>query len=76
MKTDAMHAYEIFVRMIVEDRIYLDRRVSFPLICRWIGADRDELDALVREELGFSGRALLRYYRASEPRRLMSKYGI
>lgn len=77
MKTQSTEAhYEIFGRMLLEDKVYLDPSVTFDMICRWIGADRHLLDALVRRELGISGQALMRLYRAREPQRLVAKYAL
>jgi len=76
METTALlRSYEIFGRLLLEDRIYLSPYVTFAGICRWLDADRKALDALLRHELGISGNALLRRYRSQEAERLRQKYG-
>ena len=73
MKNDA--DYERFCALLLEDRIYLDPSVTFPLICRWLSADARALDARLREEAGIGGRDLLATLRRREPERLLRKYG-
>ena len=68
--------YEIFGRLLLEDRIFLDPNVTFSMICKWLGADEKELDEMVRSELGVSARSLMSTYRAQEPARLREKYSL
>ncbi len=66
--------YEAFGRLLLEDKVYLDPDLSFHLLCKWLGADEKQLDARVQDELGVTGSALMRQYRAQEPGRLREKY--
>ena len=75
-KASIEEQYEVFGRLLIEDRIYVDPNVTFPMICRWLGADEKELDEKILSELGVNGRTLLRTYRAQEPARLREKYSL
>ena len=73
MENDAH--FERFCSLVFEERLYLDPYVTFPLLCSWLGADEKALDARLRDELGYSGRAVLSTLRKMEPARLLRKYG-
>ena len=62
-------AYEIFGRMMTEDKLYLSRRITFRRICRWLGVPRRNLDLRIRQEL-------MRRYRGNDERSLREKYAI
>ena len=49
-------AYGIFADLLLEEKVYMDRRITFARLCRWLGVSRKVLDALVRKELGMSGK--------------------
>ena len=63
-------AYEIFGRMMTEDKLYLSRRITFRRICRWLGVPRRNLDLRIRQELGMGGQELMRRYRGNDERSL------
>ena len=69
-------AYEIFGRMMTEDKLYLSRRITFRRICRWLGVPRRNLDLMIRQELGMGGQELMRRYRGDDERSLREKYAI
>ena len=69
-------AYEIFGRMMTEDKLYLSRRITFRRICRWLGVPRRNLDLMIRQELGMGGQELMRRYRGDDERSLREKYEI
>lgn len=70
------NSYTILEQLMNEEHIFLNPRISFSMICSWLGADRKEMDALLRTELGLDGNGLLRRLRRSVPERLERKYGI
>ncbi|MDO5442968.1 MAG: hypothetical protein Q4G10_04800 [Bacteroidia bacterium] len=70
------HSYSILEMLLNEEHIFLNPRVSFSMICSWIGSDRSEMDDLLREELGLDGDELLLRLRNSVPDRLERKYSI
>lgn len=73
---DINAAYSVFGRMMTEDLLYLDRRISFRRICRWLGVSQRDLNALVKSELGMTGQELVRKYRDDAERHLRDKYAI
>ena len=73
---DTNVAYEIFGRMMTEDRLYLDRRITFRRICGWLEVSRRDLNSLVLREMGMTGQELIRKYRDHEERSLRNKYAI
>lgn len=68
--------YELLERLLNEEKVYLDRTLSFARICSWLGVRRKEMDDLLINELGMDGESILARLRRQEPNRLMSKYGI
>lgn len=70
------NSYCLLERLLNEEHLFLNPRVSFSMICTWLDADRKEMDGLLREELGIGGDELLRRLRCSVPERLERKYGI
>lgn len=77
MKTSSIiPAYETFCHLMVDERLYIDPTLSFGTVCDWLGADPAALDALLEEELGFSGPALLEHFRRQLNTRLRDTYGI
>lgn len=73
-KASVQDYYEAFGRLLLEDKVYLDPDVTFPRICKWLGADEKQLGGMIESELGVSGASLIRTYRAQEPARLREKY--
>lgn len=69
-------SYALFEKLVDEEKIYMDPRVSFPMLCAWMDAPERELDRRVRSELGLSGSGLLARLREGIPDRLKRKYGI
>lgn len=70
------NAYSVMEKLMDEDKVYLNPRVSFRKVCRWLGVPVRDLDGMVRSELGVGGGELMARFRASEPGRLSRKYGI
>ena len=68
-------AYETFCRLMAEERLYIDPSISYASVCRALGADPDELDRELEEELGYSGEALIAHFREQFRARLMENYG-
>ena len=75
-KCSTFESYEIFSRMLLEDKIFMDSNISFNMLCSWIGADRKQLNAYIKKELGLSGECLMQTYRAMEMERIAGKYKI
>ena len=73
MENDAI--FERLCDLLAEEKVYLDPGVTFPLLCRWLGADVRAMDRRLREEVGMGGRRLMRTLRRSETGRLFAKYG-
>lgn len=76
-KTDndtLLRQYESFANMLIEDRIHMDGTLGFPEICSWIGADPEELDRLIQDELGLTGTGLLAAMREGERLNIRRKY--
>lgn len=71
---DLMKSYELFSRLLLEDKIFMDSNLTFSAVCCWIGADRRKLNNLIKKELGLSGPALMRVYRNMEMERIAEKY--
>ncbi len=69
-----IESYELFSRLLLEDKIYMDSSITFPFLCSCIGANRKKLDRLIRNELGISGARLIETYRAMEFSRIAEKY--
>lgn len=78
MKSDSTlpTSYDLFCRLLTEERLYIDPSFSFSAACRWIGADPAELDLLLEKELGYSGEALIGHFRAQLAARLRDVYGL
>lgn len=72
METD--RAYEIFVKMITEDNIYLIPTLTFRKLCVSLDTDFKSLDDMVFAELGMTGEEVLISLREAAPRRLCEKY--
>ncbi|MGM9742242.1 MAG: hypothetical protein ACI3ZC_04200 [Candidatus Cryptobacteroides sp.] len=69
-------AYEIFADLLLEEKVHMDRRITFARLCRWLGTSRRGLDGIVHKELGMSGKEVVRSLRRAEERRIRDKYMI
>ena len=58
-----MEDYAAFERAMDEGMVFLD--LDFAEICDALGVDRDALDRLIFEELGFSGLGLVDFYHSN-----------
>lgn len=77
MDTNSLQrSYEIFSKMLLEDKIFMDKDITFSLICFAIKANRKELNKLIKKELGFTGPELMKLYRSMEFERIIDKYKI
>ena len=56
--------YASFAKLMNEEKVYLDRTLTFEGICSRIGAEPEALESLIREELGYSGQESLDLYRS------------
>lgn len=70
------NAYSVMEKLLDVEKVYLNPRISFRRICRWLGVPPAELDRKVRGELGMGGEELISRFRASESARLNRIYGI
>ena len=68
--------FELFYRLLEEEKVYMVPGVTFVKICGWIGADAGEMDSYIESELGYSGDGILEAYREGHEKRLEDKYGI
>lgn len=60
MKNETLsQAYARLADLLLEERIHFDPDLRFRDICRLAGADPEEMDRLLREEVGLSGEALV-----------------
>ena len=73
---DTIDAYGIFGQMMTGDLLYLDPKITFRCICRWLEVSPRDLNSIVKSELGMTGQELIRKYRDDEERRLRNKYAI
>ena len=73
---DRYAEYELFSKLMLEDRLYLDRKCSFRWICKCFGMDRRRLNRLIVKELGLSGNSIIRAYRRVEEDRIRKKYSV
>lgn len=71
-----MKKYSLLERLLNDEKIYLDRELSFSRICGWLKVPELLMDAFLRKELGVGGEELLATLRDGEPERLKSLYGI
>ena len=55
--------YEDFSVMLTEDKIYEDPTISYADICRELGVNPADLDAVLIAELGYTGECLMAEYR-------------
>ncbi len=60
-----LKAYREFERLLVKDEVYKDKRTSYPSICKELGVPPKSMDALLLQELGMTGRQLIRSFRIS-----------
>ena len=70
------NAYSVMEKLLDVEKVYLNPRISFRRICRWLDVPPAELDLMVRRELGMGGEELISRFRASEPELLSRIYGI
>lgn len=70
------NAYAVFGRLMCEDKVYLDRTLTFTRICMWLGVQPDLLEEMLLSELGCGGEGLLAAYREQEASYLSEKYGL
>ena len=52
---DTIDAYGIFGQMMTGDLLYLDRKITFRRICRWMEVSPRDLNSIVKSELGMTG---------------------
>ena len=68
--------YELLERLLDEEKIYLDRELTFSRLCAWLNVPVVVMDSLLMHELGVDGERLLELFRAGEAARLHELYGI
>lgn len=61
-------AYEMFGRLMLDEKIYLKKGMTFGCVCRIIGVSPEDLDEVVTREMGMSGQSLMDAYRISSKR--------
>lgn len=71
---ETVRAYEIFVKMITEDNIYLIPNLTFRKLCVSLDTNFKSLDDMVFAELGMTGEEVLTSLREAAPERLCEKY--
>jgi len=52
--------YERFSHLALQDEIIARRFITFGKICRMAGVPKNEIDIILRNEIGLSGRAFIR----------------
>ncbi len=57
--------YRKLGQKLVREKIYRDRKISFASICRELGVSSKSMDELLLQELGMTGRQLMRAFRIS-----------
>ena len=55
--------YAAFEMAMDRDKVYLD--LDYDEICAALGIDRNRLDRMLREELGYGGEELVAFYRSN-----------
>ena len=71
-----LNAYNCFCHLIVDEKLYLNPRLSFPTLCQWIGIGEKELNNELLRELGYTGPAMLQHFREQTQTHLREYYGI
>lgn len=61
-------AYEMFGRLMLDEKIYLKKGMTFECVCRIIGVSPEDLDEEIIREMGMSGQSLMDAYRISSKR--------
>lgn len=61
--TDLQKAFDLFSKMMNEDKVYLDASLTYDAICRRIGIAPADLDEKLMAELGMDGETILYRYR-------------
>jgi len=69
-------SYSLLEQLVNEENIFLDPRFSFAMVCRMIGVGKDDLDAVLRKEVGLDGDGLFSALRAGFLTHLGGKYGL
>lgn len=68
--------YELLERLLDDEKLYLDRELTFSRICEWLNVPVVIMDCILMHELGVDGEGLLEAFRAGEAARLRELYGI
>ena len=68
--------YALLEQLLDEEKIYLVKGVSFADLCLALGADRQEMDAHIKQELGMDGEALMETFRQRDCERWEAQYGL
>ena len=55
-------------RLMLDEKIYLKKGMTFGCVCRIIGVSPEDLDEVVIREMGMSGQSLMDAYRISSKR--------
>lgn len=64
--TSLFQSYEKFSRLLLDEKLYRNPKISFASICERIGADKDALGLLVEREMGMTADELIEAYRSQE----------
>ena len=62
-KEQLTEKYELFGRLMTEDKVYQDPSLGYRALCRMIGIKPRMLDRLLMKELGVKGKDLFGIYR-------------
>ena len=68
--------FELFATLLEKEKVYMDPGVTFRRMCKWIGVEPSEADAVLMEELGYHGDDILKAYREGNASYMHEKYGI
>lgn len=68
--------YEKFGNLMIDHKLYLDRRMTFRRICRLFGFNHAVLDFTIMGELGMTARDLIKSLRKSDEKHISDKYKI
>ena len=68
--------YRIFDELINKEEMFKDGTVSFPPLCRSMGADPAELDSLIKSETGYGGQEIMTSLRDDWKGKIKAEYGL
>ncbi len=66
--------YKNFSTLLLEDKLYLVKDITFDAMCKLLGTTSTDLGLLIQKELGCNGDELIEKFRSDYPDYLKLKY--